>query len=343
MTNKLKINDKQELVLKILGYILLALSVGFTLFVIFARLSQSVAESAFFKSVDIFTSQGEFNAWIRALSYIVCVFTISYCGRNLLSLAFCWLKKGKSIVSLVCSFIKYIAVIVVIFFILSSFGVDTDALIAGIGILSLIVGLAIQPLLQDVIAGVFIVFEKTFDVGDVVVVDGFRGTVIEVGIRTTKIKDAGGDIKVINNSDVRTLINMTNDLSLAISEVDIEYGESLEHVEKVIETNLDLIKEKIPAIVDGPYYSGVVALGAHGVTLRLIAQCKEEVKFQTQRDINRQIKLIFDANEIGIAYPQVVVHKPQPISKKNIIAGETDAFVLEQNMLSKEIAEEENH
>lgn len=102
--------------------------------------------------------------------------------------------------------------------------------------MSLIVGLGAQPLIEDIIAGLFIVFEELFDVGDIIVIDGFRGTVKEIGIRTTQIEDAGGDIKVVNNSDIRTLIDMTSQLSLAICEVDIEHGETLERVEVVIKT-----------------------------------------------------------------------------------------------------------
>ncbi len=133
----------------------------------------------------------------------------------------------------------------------------------------------------------------------------------------------------------------TNELSLAVCDVDIEYGESLERVEQVIEESLDIIREKVPAIVDGPYYKGVVALGSHGVTLRMVAQCKEDEKFQTQRDINRQIKLIFDANDIGIPYPQVVVHEPKQFEKKEV-SGKTEQFVQEQKEWSKDIGEEEN-
>ncbi len=339
--NKKARSATQENVFKVLGYVLFALSALFTALVIFGRLIPIISQSSFYASIDIFTSTSGFNAWIRSLSYVVCVLCISYLARKILSLSFCWIKRGKSIISLLCSFIKYVAVVVIIFFILSSFGVDTKALIAGIGILSLIVGLAIQPLLQDVIAGIFIVFEKVYDVGDVIVVDGFRGTVIEIGIRTTKLKDAGGDIKVINNSDVRTLVNMTGDLSYAISEVDIEYGESLERVEKVIEDNLAVIKEKIPAIMDGPYYKGVVQLGSHGVTIRLVAQCKEDSKFQTQRDMNRQIKLIFDQNGINIPFPQVVVHQAEKSQKVKRNKNTTDAFVLQQNELSKDFGDDE--
>ncbi len=309
METRRKKHDTQEILLKVLGYTLLSLAILYTAFVIFGRLIPHMSANAFYVSIDIFKSASGFNPYLRAMSFIICIIAVSYILRHAISLSFCWLKRGRAIVSLFCSFIKYVAAVVIVFAILATFGVDTGALIAGLGILSLIVGLAIQPLLQDIIAGIFVIFEKTYDVGDVVVVDTFRGTVTEIGIRTTKIKDAGGDIKVINNSDIRTLINMTGDLSLAISDVDIEYGESLERVEKVIEENLDTIRKNIPAITDGPHYKGVVALGASGVKLRIVAQCKESAKFQTQRDLNRQIKLIFDANGINIPFTQVVVHQ----------------------------------
>ncbi len=333
--------DKQARVLFGIKYALFTITLLYTLFIIFGRLIAKIAGTPAFGDLDIFTAKEGFNPWLRSLSYVITITAISAFVRHILSFSFNWLKRGKSIISLLSSFIKYVAVIVIIFFILASFGVDTTALIAGIGILSLIVGLAIQPLLQDVIAGIFIVFEKTYDVGDVVVVDNFRGTVTEIGIRTTKIKDAGGDIKVINNSDIRTLVNMTGDLSAAICDIEIEYSESLERVEQVIADNLNVIREKIPSIVDGPFYKGVVALGANGVKLRVVAQCKEDAKFQTQRDINRQLKLIFDANDISIPYQQVVLHQAVKKSGQKNSNVNTDEFVLEQNELSKNLDDDE--
>ena len=234
--------------------------------------------------------------------------------RIILSALLPKIKKGGAIVNLACSFTKYLAAIIIVFMILAAWGVNTTALLAGVGILSLIVGIGAQPLIEDVIAGLFIVFEKTFDVGDIIVVDGFRGTVKEIGIRTTKIEDAGGDIKVMNNSDLRTIVNMTNELSLAICDVDVEYSESLERVESVIKDNLDKIRRNVPSIKSGPEYKGVQELGSSGVKIRIIAECHESELFQTERDLNRQIKLVFDKNAINIPFTQVVVHKAE--SKK---------------------------
>ena len=157
-------------------------------------------------------------------------------------------------------------------------------------------------------AGIFIVFERTFEIGDIIVVDGFRGTVKEMGIRTTKIEDAGGDVKVINNSDIRTLINMTSKLSTAVCDISISYNEDIEKVEQVLNKNLGKIKEKYKAIVNGPTYVGVQSLADSAVIIRVIAECNEMMRYQVQRDINREIKIIFEKNNIQIPYPQIVVH-----------------------------------
>lgn len=132
-----------------------------------------------------------------------------------------------------------------------------------------------------------------------------------MGIRTTKIEDAGGDIKVINNSDIRTLINMTSELSLAICDVSIEYQESIERVESVIRNNLDKLRKCNKSIVNGPFYLGVQCLGSSGVVLRITAECNEMMKFQVQRDLNCAIKLLFDENKINIPFNQLVVHQPE--------------------------------
>lgn len=219
------------------------------------------------------------------------------------------LKRGRSLASLLSSFAKYLGAIVLIFAALGTLGVDTAVLLASAGILSLVVGLGAQPLIEDIFAGIFIVFEKTFEIGDIIVVDGFRGTVKEMGIRTTKIEDAGGDVKVVNNSDIRTLINMTSKLSTAVCDVSIGYAEDIEKVEKVLAEHLAEIKAKCPAIVNGPNYVGVQSLAESAVVIRIIAECNETMRYQVQRDINREIKIILDRNGIEIPYPQIVVHE----------------------------------
>ena len=248
---------------------------------------------------------------VRILSLCFVVITITHVVRLLLAILAARVKRGQSLASLLSSFAKYLGAIILIFAILGTLGIDTTVLLASAGILSLIVGLGAQPLIEDIFAGIFIVFEHTFEIGDIIVVDGFRGTVKEMGIRSTKIEDAGGDVKVINNSDIRTLINMTSKLSTAICDISISYSADIKKVEKVIAENLPKIKERHKSIVNGPTYVGVQSLSDSAVILRVIAECNETMRYQVQRDINRELKLIFDKNRISIPFPQIVVHQAE--------------------------------
>ena len=298
--------------------------------------------SKFWRSLNIFSKAGEFNIVIRIISYIIFFLGASWLVRFGLKMLAKPLKKGRALVDIFCSLIKCVAIITLAFFILKTFGVDTTAILAGIGILGLVVGLGAQPLIADILAGLFIVFEKLFDIGDIIVVDGFRGTVKEIGIRTTQIEDAGGNIKIINNSNLKTVINMTNQLSLAICDISIEYGESLERVESILKTNLPLIKEAIPDIKEGPFYKGVAELADSSVVIRFVANCEEGAKYQVERDMNRQFKLLFDRNNINIPFPQVVVNQPTSFEKStNAEQKEAKSFVDEQKKLSKGIADGE--
>ena len=236
MSVEIKKRDKQEIVAIVLKVLVILVALTYYALLIGGKKIFGEGSEAYI-GLNIFITNPTANPWLRTLGYTVFLLSLSFVVRFVLKKSAVFLKKGKAIVALVCSFIKYLAVLVLIFVVLKAWGVDTATLLAGAGILSLIVGLGAQPLIEDIIAGLFIVFEELFDVGDIIVVDGFRGTVKEIGIRTTQIEDAGGDIKVVNNSDIRTLVNMTSQLSLAICEVDIEYGESLERVEVVIKNN----------------------------------------------------------------------------------------------------------
>lgn len=249
-----------------------------------------------------------FDQFLRIIALSFVIITITYIIRMIFKIFEAKFKRGRSFASLMGSFVKYIGTIILIFAILSALGIDTTVLLASAGILSLIVGLGAQPLIEDIFAGVFIVFEHTFEIGDIILVDGFRGTVKEMGVRTTKIEDAGGDIKVINNSDIRTLINMTSKLSTAVCDISISYSDDIEKVEKVLKDNLDKIKKKHKTIIDGPTYVGVQSLSDNGVIIRIIAQCNEMMRYQVQRDINREILILFNKNNITIPFPQVVVH-----------------------------------
>lgn len=216
-------------------------------------------------------------------------------------------NKRKTWLYLFGSMIKYLSIIVGLLTLLGVVGVDTTALVTGAGVLTLIVGLGCQSLVSDIVAGMFIMLEGNFEIGDIIVVDGFRGTVQQIGLRTTSIIDGVGNVKTINNSHLVDVINNSRNLSVAACVIGIEYDESLERVEKIVTDALPAIKENIPTIVDGPFYQGVYELGASSVNIKVVAKCKESNKYSTELALNREMKLLFDKNNVNIPYNQMVI------------------------------------
>ena len=242
---------------------------------------------------------------ILCLQIISFAYTIVFFLILIISHIFNKSRRSITVSRLVCNLIKWVTVIVVVIAVLAVWGVDTTALITGAGVLTLVVGLGMQSLIADVVAGLFIVFENAFNVGDYITVDGFRGEVIEMGIRTTKLK-AMGNIKIFNNSDLKSILNHSVDLSTAKSLIDIEYGAYIPKVEEIIKKKLPELK--IEKALEPVSYDGVNALGASGVTLQFTTKCNEGDIFSVQRNLNAALKNMFDDNDIGIPFNQIVIH-----------------------------------
>ena len=242
---------------------------------------------------------------IRAIQIITIVSVIATFVLFLINKFLVKNNREVTVANLLGSIIKWVTVVILVISVLAVWGVDTTALITGAGVITLIVGLGMQSLISDVVAGLFIVFENEFNVGDIVTIDGFRGEVVSIGIRTTKLK-ALGNIKIFNNSQIKGILNQTVEESTVKSYISIEYGESLARVETVIKNNLPAVT--FNGLIGQMTYEGVSELGESGVTLQFSAQCNESDIFEVQRNMNRSLKIMFDDNGITIPFNQLVVY-----------------------------------
>ena len=284
--------------------------------------------------------KASFNSHVPVLINSAIIIVIIYCISSAVRVFFkSQMKKNnrtKTVYTLLDGFVKYGCMIAIAIFILKALGVDTAALIASVGVLTLVVGLGAQPLIADIIAGMFIIFENEYNVGEVISVDGFRGTVIEIGIRSTKILDAAGNIKIINNSNIGDIVNLSRELSLAIADCDFPYDVPIEVLENILKDNFDRMREDIPAIVEGPFYKGVCDYKDSNVTVRIVAQCNEDDRFQVERDLKREYRKLITEKGIDIAYPQVVINYSEAKEFKTSSQEKKSAqeFVQEQKILS---------
>ena len=220
-------------------------------------------------------------------------------------------SQNPTAIHLLKSVVKWGIYLVGVFLILTAFGVNSTTLVASVGIIGLVVSFGAQSLVEDVISGLFLIVEKQFSVGEVVIIGDYRGVVKQIGLRTTKIVDAlNYDLKIINNSDIRNVINSSSNLSNAICEIGIEYEQDIPTVEKELEKFLPTLAKKYKdIIVEGPTYVGVQSLGDSSVNLRIVAKVTETDRYNAQRLLNREIKIMFDQKGIGIPFPQIVMHQ----------------------------------
>lgn len=242
-------------------------------------------------------------------------------------------RKSQTISSLIRSLIKYVIIIAAICGILIAWGVDVIGIVAGVGVLTLVIGLGCQSLIQDVISGIFIVFDDYFAVGDTVIIDGFRGTITEVGLKTTKLQDFGGNIKSITNSSINTVVNMSRLRSVASVTLSVSYNEDVERVEALIINEIEKLKEKVPNIVDGPWYKGIDNVTASSVDFLVLCFVMESNRFQVTRDLKREFYMMFKRHNIQIPFTQVTVNPEDEKERKKASPEQVAMALKEQRKL----------
>ena len=124
----------------------------------------------------------------------------------------------RSVLSLISSMVGYVAFLVILCFGLTILGVNMTTVVASVGVLALIVGFSAESLIADVVTGTFMLLENQYNVGDIVEVNGFRGTVTSIGIRIT---DGGDNVKIINNSEMKNILNRSDHVSKAVCDIGI--------------------------------------------------------------------------------------------------------------------------
>jgi small conductance mechanosensitive channel len=191
---------------------------------------------------------------------------------------------------------------------LSQFGVNTQTLLASAGILSLMISLGAKDMVSDILAGFFIIFESAYKVGDFIEVGNWKGTVTEIGLRTTKVKRET-NVKIFNNSSMRDIVS-SEEISRQTIKVAVSYDADIEEIGRILETELaEIGPDKIPGLRKGPKYEGVSSFEDSSIMLQIAIYVDSTTRFPALRALNREVKLIFDRNGIEIPFNQIVVHE----------------------------------
>ena len=218
--------------------------------------------------------------------------------------------RSATVITITQSLLRYAAAIVILCWGLSIIGVNVSTILASVGIVALIVGFGAESLIADVITGFFMLFENQYNVGDIVEVGGFRGTVSDIGIRTTSITDPGGNVKIINNSNMKDILNRSDHASRSLSDIQVPYETDLPAFEEKLPDMMKAIYEAHKDVMRSePVYLGVQELGASGVTLRFVVEVDESDIYKVQRILNRDLLVSFREAGVEVPFPQLDLHQ----------------------------------
>ena len=216
-------------------------------------------------------------------------------------------KKKKTIISLIKNILKWLVYIFVILSILSVYGVDTSGIIASLGVAGLVIGLALQDIIADFVAGIFILFDDQYIIGDVVEINGFKGEVIGFGLMSTKIKNATGDVLIISNSSFKEVRNFSRINNNLLINLDVSYDTDIDKLEKVLEGLRDDVL-KMENVVGNYNLLGINEFSSSSVKYLVSIECKANCQYQIKRDYFKLVKKAFDKNKIEIPYNKLDVN-----------------------------------
>ncbi len=209
-------------------------------------------------------------------------------------------KKGETVCRLVMNVIKYLSVASFIGLSLYFLGVDKTTLLAALSILSLAVSLGSQSLIADIIAGISIIIEGAFDVGDYVVIGSHTGKVLEIGVRTTRILCAGNDIMVIGNKEIQTVINKSRRSTVFNIYFRIRSDYPVDLIRELLERELPAIGENNPQILKGPVFEGITNIEDGKMTLSIETECRQADAHKVKLYVNSELQKLFAKNGIRI-------------------------------------------
>lgn len=214
-------------------------------------------------------------------------------------------KKRKTYLRLIKSIIRYIFIIITVLILLQIYGVNVSSLLAGVGIAGVIIGLAIQDWLKDIIRGSSILSDNYFQVGDIVKYKETEGKVLVIGLKTTKIQD----LKTFNTISIanRNIEEIEVVSKIINIKVPMPYEVKLDKAEKAMEDIVELAKN-CNDVTDAKYLS-VAELADSAIEYMLRVECDPHKKMQVRRDTLRCVLVGLEKNGIEVPYKQIDIHQ----------------------------------
>ena len=221
-------------------------------------------------------------------------------------------KREDTLIRVFSSLLDALVLVVAVAIILEEIGIAIGPLLAAAGIAGLALGFGGQYLIRDLITGFFIIAENQYRIGDVVCFDGTCGSVEDISMRMTTLRDLDGVVHHIPHGEIKKVSNRSKYFARINLDIRVSYDCNLEKVIKVInKVGEDLAKDPEWAdnILKTPQFLRVNNFGESGIIIKIVGETRSLKQWSVTGELRKRIKIAFDKEKIKIPLPQVVVHQ----------------------------------
>ena len=307
-------------------------------------------------SVLTFVMRGNWTKGINLFSVIAVLvtFCVEYLAYLVLKVVCSMLNsltdlRGETVLKLTRSFLNYAMFIGAVCVSLSFLGVDTATLLASIGLLSLAISLGAKDIVADILAGLSIVFERTYFVGDIIQIGDFKGKVLEIGVRSTKLVNGTRDVKTISNHEISSVINYSKQTTICVVRIGLPVTVSVDEIKKLFEEELPEVRKINPHITKGPKYDGIAEFDGDKMIISISAEGPEEHIHSIRMDLNQVLQSMAERELLQYAQSNITINlEGAPVSQRGTseLQGQPEktqeegAPVQESGVLSEKSSED---
>ncbi len=215
-------------------------------------------------------------------------------------------QRAETVGSVLSSVATIVIFGVAFIMVLDKLGIPIGPLLASAGVAGVALGFGAQSLVRDFLSGIFMILEDQYGVGDMIDTGSAVGTVEEMSLRVTKLRDGSGVVLYVRNGEILRVGNHSQGWSTAIVDVSVAYNEDIPRVQNVIREVAEAMADDddwVEKIVDDPVVAGVESVTGNAVTIRVVVKCKVNEHFGVQRELRVRIKAAFDRENIQVPAP----------------------------------------
>ncbi|MBN1143639.1 MAG: mechanosensitive ion channel family protein [Bacteroidales bacterium] len=222
------------------------------------------------------------------------------------------IKRENTLIRIFNGTLAVVITIMAALMILKEAGLDIAPILAGAGIVGLAVGFGGQYLIRDIITGLFIILENQYRIGDVIDIDGIGGSVEDISLRKTTLRNLDGTVHHIPHGEITKVSNLSKNFARVNLNIGVSYSANLEHVIEVInKTGIELANDSYykSLIISAPAFLRVDDFADSSVVVKILGDTQPLKQWEVTGELRKRLKIAFDREGIEIPFPQRVIHQ----------------------------------